>query len=259
MEGRDVEVHKEGQSYGREGPRSPNSETQRDALSLLLAEIRSLRIQLEKSLHNNNALRLKLEEQLIRHPESPSQSPRRTREAVIRQLSFSEGKGTEDDSSVGSARALENERISSGDLQVVDQLEEKLNAINKFATDVYRSIISSTQGGSLPPVENILKIVLECKALLSELRVNPPAGLASRKPENDGESESLKLQIAKLKRRLLVQEDIIKKACERLEGTNKVKESMRAEVIDKLSRSHQVLRGARETLEERVQTRKGKK
>lgn len=204
-----LEISVAGQSYGREGPRSPNSETQRDALSLLLAEIRSLRIQLEKSLHNNNALRLKLEEQLIRHPESPSQSPRRTREAVIRQLSFSEGKGTEDDSSVGSARgnwkkknadtyspcpffsypggggkhsrwyrfllkalptrtaneiwlvglpcifkktallfsfaALENERISSGDLQVVDQLEEKLNAINKFATDVYKSIISSAQ------------------------------------------------------------------------------------------------------------------
>ena len=99
-----LEISVAGQSYGREGPRSPNSETQRDALSLMLAEIRSLRIQLEKSIHNNNALRLKLEEQLSRHPESPSQSPRRTREAVIRQLSFSEGKGTEDDSSVGSAR-----------------------------------------------------------------------------------------------------------------------------------------------------------
>ena len=44
-----------------------------------------------------------------------------------------------------SVAALENERISSGDLQVVDQLEEKLNAINKFATDVYKSIISSAQ------------------------------------------------------------------------------------------------------------------
>lgn len=41
--------------------------------------------------------------------------------------------------------ALKNERISSGDLQVVDQLEEKLNAINKFATDVYKGIISSAQ------------------------------------------------------------------------------------------------------------------
>ena len=99
-----LEISVAGQSYGREGPRSPNSVTQRDALSLLLAEIRSLRIQLEKSIHNNNGLRLKLEEQLSRHPESPSQSPRRTHVAVIRQLSFSEGKGTEDDSSVGSAR-----------------------------------------------------------------------------------------------------------------------------------------------------------
>ena len=48
-------------------------------------------------------------------------------------------------------------------------------------------VLFFSQGGSLPPVENILKIVLECKALLSELRVNPPAGFASRKPENDGE------------------------------------------------------------------------
>ena len=44
-----------------------------------------------------------------------------------------------------------------------------------------------SQAGSLPHVENILKIVLECKALLNELRVNPPAGVASRKLENDGE------------------------------------------------------------------------
>ena len=48
-------------------------------------------------------------------------------------------------------------------------------------------VLFFSQGGSLPPVENILKIVLECKALLSEFRVNPPAGLASTKPENDGE------------------------------------------------------------------------
>ena len=33
-----LEISVAGQSYGREGPRSPNSVTQRDALSLLLAE-----------------------------------------------------------------------------------------------------------------------------------------------------------------------------------------------------------------------------
>lgn len=259
IEGRSIEVQTEGQSYGREGPRSPNSDPQQDALSLLLAEIRSLRIQLEKSIQTNNALRLKLEEQLGRPPDSPSQSPSRSHTTVIRELNFSKGKGVDDDESVGSAKALENGSTSSEDGRVVDQLEEKLNAINKFATDMYNSIISSSQTDSLAPVENILRIVLECKELLNELKVNPPSRIASANCEKDVESESLKLEIAKLKRRLLIQEDIIKKACERLEGTNKVKENMRAEVIDKLSRSHQVLRGARERLEDRVHTRKGNK
>ena len=45
-------------------------------LNLLLQEIRQLRIQLEKSIDNNNLLRQKLEEQLNRglSPRSPAQS-----------------------------------------------------------------------------------------------------------------------------------------------------------------------------------------
>lgn len=93
-----------GQSYGSEGPRSPNSELQRDAMSLLLAEIRSLRVQLEKNIQTNNALRLKLEEQLGRPVTSPSQSPRRSQVTVIRQLNFSDGKTGDDTRSVSSSR-----------------------------------------------------------------------------------------------------------------------------------------------------------
>lgn len=85
-----------GQSYGSEGPRSPNSESQQDALSMLLAEIRSLRIQLEKSIETNNALRLRLEEQLSRPASSPSQSPSRSQGTFTRRLNFSERKGGED-------------------------------------------------------------------------------------------------------------------------------------------------------------------
>ena len=40
---------------------------------------------------------------------------------------------------------VENGRISGEDQEVVDQLEGKLNAINKSATDVYNSIISNAQ------------------------------------------------------------------------------------------------------------------
>lgn len=40
---------------------------------------------------------------------------------------------------------VENGMNSGEDREVVDQLEQKLNAINKFATDVYNSIISSAQ------------------------------------------------------------------------------------------------------------------
>ena len=97
-----------GQSYGSEGPRSPNSELQHDAMSMLLAEIRSLRVQLEKSIQTNNALRLKLEEQLTQPLSASSQSPSRSQVTVIRQLSFSEGKGGDD---VGSVSSIRGERV----------------------------------------------------------------------------------------------------------------------------------------------------
>lgn len=40
---------------------------------------------------------------------------------------------------------LENGRIPSEGQQIVNQLEEKLNSISKFATDAYNSIISNAQ------------------------------------------------------------------------------------------------------------------
>ncbi|KAJ7339463.1 CDK5 regulatory subunit associated protein 2 [Desmophyllum pertusum] len=241
-EGRNMEVQTESQSYGSEGPRSPNSELQHDAMSMLLAEIRSLRVQLEKSIQTNNALRLKLEEQLSRPLSSPSQSPSRSQVTVIRQLNFSEGKGGDDAGSIGSVRDLENGRTPVENQQVVDELEEKLNAINKFASEAYNSVISNSQTDSLPYIENILRIILECKTLLNALH-----------------NQSLKLEIGKLRRRLLIQEDIIKRACERLENTNKVKEGTRAEVIEQLSQSQKVLSGARGKLENRVRSRKTNK
>jgi len=104
---------------------------------------------------------------------------------VIRQLDFSEGKGGDDVGSVSSVRGkrvkmrtvlflvktrpcyktyayyllflklasrlsfvsldLENGRIPSEGQQIVNQLEEKLNSINKFATEAYNSIISNAQ------------------------------------------------------------------------------------------------------------------
>lgn len=40
---------------------------------------------------------------------------------------------------------LENGRIPSEGQHIVNQLEEKLNSINKFATEAYNSIISNAQ------------------------------------------------------------------------------------------------------------------
>lgn len=84
-----------GPSYGSEGPRSPRSETENGAIALLLSEIRSLRVQLEKSIETNNALRLKLEEQLSRPQRSPSQSPGKV--TVVRQLNFNNVQSEETD------------------------------------------------------------------------------------------------------------------------------------------------------------------
>ena len=78
-----------GTSYVREGPKSLDGSAENNALALLLSEIRSLRVQLERSIQTNNALRLKLEEQLRRPgTQSPAKSPRLT---VVRQLDFTDG------------------------------------------------------------------------------------------------------------------------------------------------------------------------
>lgn len=259
-EGRNIELQTDGQSYGSEGPRSPNSESQQDALSMLLAEIRSLRIQLEKSIETNNALRLRLEEQLSRPASSPSQSPSRSQGRFSRRLNFSERKGGEDIGTVESVTDLQNGGISTEEQQVMSQLEEKLDSLNKFATEAYNSVISSSQTDSLPYIENILRIILQCKALLKALHVDISRQRTHSDPDDsDKENESLKLEIGKLRRRLLIQEDIIKRACERLETTNKVKESTRDEIIEHLSVSQKVLSGARGKLENRLRPSKAAK
>ena len=73
----------------REGPKSPDGSIENNALALLLSEIRSLRVQLERSIQTNNALRVKLEEQLKRKTtQFPAKSPHIS---VVRQLNLTSG------------------------------------------------------------------------------------------------------------------------------------------------------------------------
>jgi regulator of replication initiation timing len=78
----------EGTSYVREGPRSPDGFGDNSAIIKLLAEIKSLRLQLEKSITTNNALRLKLEEQLSRPIRELPQASRVSPSDVARRLDF---------------------------------------------------------------------------------------------------------------------------------------------------------------------------
>ncbi|XP_073790416.1 CDK5 regulatory subunit-associated protein 2 isoform X37 [Danio rerio] len=243
-------------------------------MSELLAEIRQLRVQLERSIQINSTLRQRLEQQLLSRRTDPKSTINinyllsKTDEAVksdVLHLQTDVSSAERDGGSSADSGSNAPSRLVPGHRLWADRrgrhvlgLIEDYNALRKQITeakrltadletqihDCGRSVdqLKSVSGGV-----NTMQQVLEEAARLLKLlwRVSVPSG-----DTHSQQDDMLQSEISRLKSRLSQQERMLSGAVKRLRSTNQLKEGMERVIIDQLSLTHGVLKRARGNLED---------
>lgn len=243
-------------------------------MSELLAEIRQLRVQLERSIQINSTLRQRLEQQLLSRRTDPKSTINinyllsKTDEAVksdVLHLQTDVSSAARDGGSSADSGSNAPSRLVPGHRLWADRrgrhvlgLIEDYNALRKQITeakrltadletqihDCGRSVdqLKSVSGGV-----NTMQQVLEEAARLLKLlwRVSVPSG-----DTHSQQDDMLQSEISRLKSRLSQQERMLSGAVKRLRSTNQLKEGMERVIIDQLSLTHGVLKRARGNLED---------
>ncbi|XP_077594073.1 CDK5 regulatory subunit-associated protein 2 [Stigmatopora nigra] len=203
-------------------------------LSELLSEIRRLRVELERSIRANVALRQKLEERLRSESDGP--------------LLSDDGDGSGESAADAPFRLIPGHRLWADRngrhvlalVEDYDALRSRISEGRQLACglDPKESTTASTGDFSA------LRQVLDEAARLLKLpwKVSVPAGVHDRQ-------DHLKKEIWRLKSRLSQQERMLSGAVKRLRTTNQLKEGMERVIIDQLSLTHGVLKKARGNLE----------
>ncbi|KAI4905002.1 hypothetical protein NFI96_016457 [Prochilodus magdalenae] len=240
-------------------------------LSELLSEVRRLRLQLERSIQTNTALRHKLEQKLLSRSDGPSTINinyllHQTDEGGKSEMFHTDACNASHDSgsSVRSGSPAPS-RLVPGHRLWADRhgrhvvgLIEDYNALRKQISEANRlNAVMDTQlqesnrtaeykalSGSVNTMQQMLE---EAGRLLKLLwRVSLPSGDLTHMQQD----EVLRSEISRLKSRLSQQERMLTGAVKRLRSTNQLKEGMERIIIDQLSLTHGVLRKARGNLEE---------
>ncbi|KAK2872302.1 hypothetical protein Q8A67_022199 [Cirrhinus molitorella] len=241
-------------------------------LSELLAEIRQLRIQLERSIQINTTLRQRLEQQLLNRTDPRSTINinyllPKTGEAGKSDVHLHRDTSSpaHDSGSSADSGSHAPSRLVPGHRLWADRhgrhvlgLIEDYNALRKQITEAKRLTAdldtqihdcgrAVDQMKSVSGSVNTMQQVLEEAARLLKLlwRVSVPSGDATHTQQE----ELLKSEISRLKTRLSQQERMLSGAVKRLRSTNQLKEGMERVIIDQLSLTHGVLKRARGNLE----------
>ncbi|KAF4098928.1 hypothetical protein G5714_020958 [Onychostoma macrolepis] len=242
-------------------------------LSELLAEIRQLRVQLERSIQINTTLRQRLEQQLLTRTDPRSTINinyllTKTDEAGksdVLHLHTDVSNAAHDSGSSADSGSHAPSRLVPGHRLWADRrgrhvlgLIEDYNALRKQITEAKRLTAdldtqihdcgrAVDQLKSVSGSVNTMQQVLEEAARLLKLlwRVSLPSGDATYTQQE----ELLKSEISRLKIRLSQQERMLSGAVKRLRSTNQLKEGMERVIIDQLSLTHGVLKRARGNLE----------
>uniref|UniRef100_W5M5P2 Uncharacterized protein n=1 Tax=Lepisosteus oculatus TaxID=7918 RepID=W5M5P2_LEPOC len=246
-------------------------------LSELLSEIRHLRIQLERSIQTNNALRQKLEEQLLRGPSKAEGSPSTINinyllsEINKRMKSDLDCASQCSSSSADSASptpsrlvpghrlwANKNGRHVLGLIEDYNALRKQISegkmlthGMDKHLQECFHALSqqASESKGFSTNVNTMQQILEEASRLLKLLwRISLPTNT----PVNSSQShqgEMLKNEITRLRSKLSQQERLLTGTVKRLHTTNQLKEGMEKVIISQLSLTHGVLKKARGNLE----------
>ncbi|XP_050948435.1 CDK5 regulatory subunit-associated protein 2 isoform X2 [Labeo rohita] len=240
-------------------------------LSELLAEIRQLRIQMERSIQINTTLRQRLEQQLLSRTDPRSTIninyllPKTDEAGKSDVLHLHTDASAHDSGSSADSGSHAPSRLVPGHRLWADRrgrhvlgLIEDYNALRKQITEAKRLTAdldtqihdcgrAMDQMKSVSSSVNTMQQVLEEAARLLKLlwRVSVPSGDATHTQQE----ELLKSEISRLKTRLSQQERMLSGAVKRLRSTNQLKEGMERVIIDQLSLTHGVLKRARGNLE----------
>ncbi|XP_076836764.1 CDK5 regulatory subunit-associated protein 2 isoform X2 [Brachyhypopomus gauderio] len=237
-------------------------------LSELLSEVRRLRLQLERSVQTNTALRQKLEQQLLTRSDAPStininyllpttdegfkseKPPQHSRPG-------SSSPAHDSGSSVGCSspapsRLVPGHRLwADGHGRHVLGLVEDYSALRKHIRQAKRLTADMNtqlhEGHSCQAVSGSMLVVLEEAERLLKLfwRVTLPSGDLTHIQQE----EVLRSEVSRLQSRLSQQERMLTGAVKRLRSTNQLREGMERIIIDQLSMTHGVLKKARGNLE----------
>ncbi|KAI7795654.1 putative myomegalin [Triplophysa rosa] len=245
-------------------------------LNELLAEIRQLRVQLERSIQTNTTLRLRLEQQLL------SRSDPKSTININYLLTKTDGAGKSDvahshtdrsspaqdcGSSVDSeshapSRLVPGHRLWAdrrgrhvlGLIEDYNALRKQMSEAQSLTADLDTQIHDNSQvldqfqmKGFSSSVNTMQQVLEEAARLLKLLwRVSLPSGDALHTQQD----ELLRSEISRLKSRLSQQERMLTGAVKRLRSTNHLKEGMERVIIDQLSLTYGVLKRARGNLED---------
>ncbi|KAF7696828.1 hypothetical protein HF521_005246 [Silurus meridionalis] len=249
-----------------------SSESSDVDLRELLNEVRRLRLQLEKSIETNTALRHKLEQQLLNHSDSPStininyllpQADESSKTEMLHQHSHVDPSSAAYDSGSSARSSPALSRLVPGHRQWADRhgrhvlgLIEDYSALSKQIREAKRITAAMDKqlqdrylecAGFSGSVSTMQQVLEEAGRLLKLLwRVSLPTGDLTHTQQN----EVLRSELAQLKIRLSQQERMMTGAVKRLRSTNQLKEGMERLIIEQLSMTHRVLKKARGNLEE---------
>ncbi|XP_042603548.1 CDK5 regulatory subunit-associated protein 2-like isoform X1 [Cyprinus carpio] len=239
-------------------------------LSELLAEIRQLRIQLERSIQINTTLRQRLEQQLLTHTDPRSTIninyllPKTDEAGKSDVLHLHTDAAHDSGSSVDSgshapSRLVPGHRLWAdrrgrhvlGLIEDYNALRKQISEAKRLTADLDTQIHdcgrAADQLKSVSGSVNTMQQVLEEAARLLKLlwRVSLPSGDTTHTQQE----ELLKSEISRLKTRLSQQERMLSGAVKRLRSSNQLKEGVERVIIDQLSLTHGVLKRARGNLE----------
>ncbi|TSK72021.1 Calmodulin-regulated spectrin-associated protein 1-B [Bagarius yarrelli] len=180
-------------------------------LKELLGEVRSLRLQLEKSIQTNTALRHKLEQQLLTQSDPPSTI---------------------------NINYLLSQTDDGGKSEMLRQ-----HSHTDPSSAAYGHRLWADRHG-----QHVLGLVEDYSALSKQIR--EAKRITSAMDTQLQDRNVLRSEITQLKSRLSQQERMLTGAVKRLRSTNQLKEGMERIIIEQLSLTHGVLKKARGNLEE---------
>ncbi|XP_017540970.1 CDK5 regulatory subunit-associated protein 2 isoform X3 [Pygocentrus nattereri] len=268
----ELQVHEQikNSAHTHTGDEHSGSDSGKVDLGELLNEVRRLRLQLERSIQTNTALRHKLEQQLLTRNDPPSTINinyllHKTDEGGKSGMHHTDACSASHDSgsSVRSGSPAPS-RLVPGHRLWADRhgrhvlgLIEDYNALRKQISEAKRLNAAMdtrlqesnriAECKALSGSVNTMQQVLEEAGRLLKLlwRVSLPSGDLT----NMQQDEVLRSEISCLKSRLSQQERMLTGAVKRLRTSNQLKEGMERIIIDQLSLTHGVLKKARGNLE----------